>query len=61
MKCDNYEEDKEQCRYFEALHGVHGEELPTGCDEISGRCKPFDENNDWYDVEVEDCDFVDFE
>jgi hypothetical protein len=61
MKCDNYNEDSEECSYFEALQGS-GEDLPTGCDEVSGKCKALDDNyQNWYEVENEDCDMVNFE
>lgn len=60
MKCENYIEEQEECRYFEAMHGSN-EDRPSGMEVMSGRCKPFDDASDWYDVEPEDCDMLDFD
>jgi hypothetical protein len=56
-QCENYEEGKDQCRYYEALQGT-GEDMPTGMD-VHGKCKPFDDEDDWIMVEHEDCDMLD--
>ncbi len=59
MICDNYEPQQQQCRYYEALRGT-GASPPTGMYVFSGRCKVRDNVDEWYDVEDEACNMLDW-